>query len=107
MIDLEMHNALRDERAIQPSPVVLHTGMNELTIKLPLGSPKGAYQLRLADPFGNPLQSVDAISHDGRRLRTHLNLNSVKPGQYSICLAREMEVPQCVLVIVEPNPMKK
>jgi len=105
-IDLEMYNPLRDANGPQHRPVRLQTRQTELTIKLPAGSPEGRYRISLADPFGTPLQSVEATSRDGIQLRSGLNLSSVTPGQYLICVTREAEVPQCVLGMVEPTHNK-
>lgn len=105
-IDVDRYNALRGAGRSENPAVLLQTTKNELTIKLPDGSPAGTYRVSLADPFGTPLRSVEIISRDGLQLRVDLNLSSVKPGKYFVCLARETEVPQCVPAVVGPGPNK-
>lgn len=106
-IDIDRYNALRGAGRSEARPVLLRTTKNELTIKMPDGSPAGRYRVSLADPFGTPLQSAEIISRDGLQLRLNLDLSSVKPGKYFVCLARETEVPQCVPAVIGPGPIKK
>ena len=106
-IDIDRYNALRGAGRSEERPVLLKTTKNNLTIKMPDGSPAGRYRVSLADPFGTPLQSVEIISRDGLQLRLHLDLSSVKAGKYFVCLDRETEVPQCVPAVIEPGPNKK
>lgn len=100
-IDLETSDALRDASGVQRSAVVLRSATNEVTVKLPLGSPKGGYKLSLADPYGHPVRVAKAISEDGRSLKLDLPLALVKPGRYLFCVSRLEEVPDCVLALVE------
>ena len=102
-IDLEMHNPRRSPEDTSSSSVTLRRMHNRLTLKLPAGSPKGKYQVSLADPFGHYLKTVEGNSPDGLRLRVDLNLSAVKPGNYLVCLRRQTEVPQCVLATLEPT----
>ena len=106
-IDIDSYNALRGAGRSEERPVLLKTTKNELTIKMPDGSPAGRYRVSLADPFGTPLRSVETISRDGLQLRLKLDLSLVKPGKYFVCLARETEVPQCVPAVIETSPNKK
>ena len=106
-IDLERYNALRDASGPRQRPLRLQTRLTELTIKLPAGSPKGRYRISLADPFGTPLQSAEASSRDGIEFSSNMNLSSVKPGQYLICVTRQAEIPQCVLGMVESTHNKR
>lgn len=107
-IDFDADNPLRSEGPpLQVSPVLLRRTQNQLTVKLPVGSPHGRYRINLTDPYGSTVQSVEAISRDGTHLRLKLNLSSVRPGDYLICLTRESEVPQCVLSVVKPPNSKK
>lgn len=99
-IDLETHNPVRGPNDSPSLPIELRRMHNELTLKLPAGSPKGEYEVSLANPYGRYLKTVKAVSPDGMRLRLGLNLSSVKPGNYLICLGRQTEVPQCVLATV-------
>jgi hypothetical protein len=100
-IDFEAYNSLRSASpSPQLQPVLMRRTHNQLTIKLPAASPQGRYRINLADPYGGTVQSVEAISRDGTQLRLKLNLSSVKPGNYLICLTRESEVPQCIPSIV-------
>lgn len=106
-IDLDRYNALRGTSRSEDSPILLHPTKNELTVKLPDGSPAGRYLVSLADPFGTSVQSVEAVSRDGVQLRLNLDLSSIKSGKYLVCLARETEVPQCVPAMIEPRRNRK
>jgi hypothetical protein len=106
-IDFGRYSPLRSTTQPRHSPILLRTTQNELTVKLPDGSPKGKYGVNLADPYGATLRSVEAISRDGTQLRLELNLSSVKPGDYLICVTRETEVPQCIPSVVKPLSSKK
>lgn len=106
-IDFERYNPLRSGGRPQHPPILLKTMENELTFKLPDGSPKGKYGVNLADPYGTTLRSVEATSQDGTRLQLKLNLSSVTAGNYLLCLTRETEIPQCVPSVVKPVSRKK
>lgn len=107
-IDFEAYNPLRSEGPpLRVSPVPLRRTQNQLTVQLPAGSPQGRYRINLTDPYGSTVQSVEAISRDGTQLRLKLNLSSVRPGNYLICLTRELEVPQCIPSMVKPPNSKK
>lgn len=106
-IDLENYDPLRGAALSQPPPVRLRTSRTELSIKLPTGSPQGTYTVNLSDPYGRALRWTNAISHDGVRLRLKLNLSSVEPGNYLICLTHLTEIPQCIPAVVKPVVDKK
>lgn len=100
-IDLERDDALRGAEQVKQKSVSLRRARNELTVKLPAGSPAGTYQVILNDSFGTALRSVIANSRDGKQLRLDWNLASVATGKYLVCVTRETEVPQCVLAKIE------
>ena len=106
-IDFERYNPLRSGGRPQHPPLLLRTMENELTFKLPDGSPKGKYGVNLADPYGTTVRSVEATSQDGTQLQLKLNLFSVRAGNYLLCLTRETEIPQCVPSAVKPVSRKK
>ena len=106
-IDLDRYNALRGAGGSIDRPVLLKTTKNELTVKLPDASPAGRYRVSLTDPFGTSLQSVAVNSRDGVQLSLELDLTSVKPGKYFVCVSRETEVPQCVPALIEPRRNRK
>ena len=106
-IDLDRYNALRGAGGSIDRPISLQATKNELTVKLPDASPAGRYRVSLTDPFGTSLQSVEVISRDGVQLSLDLDLSSIKPGKYFVCLARETEVPQCVPAMIEPRRNRK
>ena len=101
-VDFEKYNPLRGAARPEHPRVLLRPTTNELTVRLAVGSPEGAYRVNLADAYGSTLQSVEATSHDGTQLRLELNLSSVKAGNYMICVAKETEIPQCVSSVVKP-----
>jgi len=106
-IDLENYDPLRGAVSSQPPPVRLRATRNELSMKLPAGSPQGTYTVNLSDPYGRALRSTNANSSDGVRLRLKLNLSSIEPGNYLICLTRQAEIPQCIPAVVKPIVDKK
>ena len=71
-------------------------GLNRVTVRLTPDSPKGEYRLTLTDPFGNEVRPPVMGIFDGRTLRAELDLNSVTPGTYLICIVRAAEVPDCL-----------
>jgi len=105
-IDLELHNPRRSPEDTSSPSITLRRMHNTLKLKLPPGSAKGKYQVSLATPFGRYLKTVQGNSPDGLRLRVNLNLSSVKPDNYLVCVGRQTEVPQCVLATLEP-PRRK
>ncbi len=100
-IDLESYRLSRNAGQIESPPIVLIAGPNQIAIKLPLGSPEGPYKVTLNDPFGNPIRPDVMRAYDGSLLHLEMNLNSVKPGNYLICITRNAEVPDCVPAIVK------
>lgn len=95
-VDFEAYNLLRSAGSSRLPSLRLRRTQNQLTIKLPAASPQGRYRISLTDPYGGTLQSVETVSRNGTQLRLKLNLSSVKPGAYLLCLERESEVPQCI-----------
>jgi hypothetical protein len=99
-IDLGSNNPLRSSGQTESPPIVLVSGPNQLEIKLQSGSPKGWYKVTLNDPFGNQIRPFVARAHNGTTLHANLNLKSVEPGKYLICVTRNTEVPECVPALV-------
>lgn len=77
-------------------PVIFVAGLNQATVRLAPGSPKGEYRLTLTDPFGKEVKAPVVGIFDGRILRADLDLNFVTPGKYLICIVRAAEVPDCL-----------
>ena len=101
-INLENFNPLRGGVLAQPPPEPLRATRNELLIKLPADSPHGAYTVTLTNPYGRTLRSAEVVSRDGAQLQLKLNLISVKPGDYLLCVTRQTEVPQCIPTVIKP-----
>jgi hypothetical protein len=78
------------------APVMFVPGLNRATVRLTPDSPKGEYRLTLNDPFGKEVRPPVMGSFDGKTLRAELDLNSVTPGKYLICVVRAAEVPDCL-----------
>jgi hypothetical protein len=78
------------------APVIFVAGLNRATVRLNPDSPKGEYRLILTDPFGKEVRPPVMSVFDGRTLRAELDLNSVTPGKYLICVVRAAEVPDCL-----------
>jgi hypothetical protein len=94
-IDLTAFNSLRGKNELAARTINLKTAVNRLVIKLPDGSPRGAYMVSLADPFGSAIRSVRAHSKNGKTVRFGLDLSEIKPGSYLVCVAAEKEMPDC------------
>jgi hypothetical protein len=102
-IDLEAINRSRDG-AETPVPLsVLRPAYAQLTIKLPSGSPVGLYDVSFADAFGKPIRVVSSRSTNSLMLHLSFNLESVKEGNYLICITLREEVPDCVPVMVKAH----
>jgi hypothetical protein len=99
-IDLEAITTLRDGKSARIASIILSARQNLIVIKLPSNSPRGDYEVSLADPFGDTVRSTAGQSENGETLRTNLNLKDVKPGNYLICVTRKTEVPECVPVTI-------
>jgi hypothetical protein len=78
------------------APVMFVAALNRATVRLTPDSPKGEYRLTLNDPFGKEVRPPVMGIFDGRTLRAELDLNSVTPGKYLICIVRAAEVPDCL-----------
>jgi hypothetical protein len=100
IIDLEAITMLRDGKSTRIASIILSATQNQIVIKLPSNSPRGDYEVSLADPFGNTDRSTAGQSENGKTLRTNLNLKDVKPGNYLICVTRKTELPECVPVTI-------
>ncbi len=99
-IDLGAISMLRDGKSTRIASLILLATRNQIVIKLPPNSPRGDYDVSLADPFGNTVRSTAEQSENGKTLRTKLNLKVIKPGGYLICVTRRTEVPECVPVTI-------
>jgi hypothetical protein len=95
-IDLDGVSILRDANRTESVTMILSASQNQVVVRLPSGSPKGAYEVSVNDPFGNSVLSVVGQSEDGVTLHVVLNLKDVKPGKHLVCVTRESEVPDCV-----------
>ena len=82
-------------------PVMFVAGLNRVTVRLSAESPKGEYGVTLNDPFGKEVKQPVVGTFDGRALSAALDLNSVSPGKYLICIARAAEVPDCLPAVVK------
>jgi hypothetical protein len=95
-IDLEAITTLRDGKSARIASIILSATLNQILIMLPSNGPRGAYEVSLADPFGNTVLSTAGQSENGKTLLANLILKDVKPGNYLICVTRKTEVPECV-----------
>lgn len=100
-IDFGRNKISRSDSSSEIPPVVFVSKLNRVTVKLRPEYPKGKYELTLNDPFGKAVTSPVAGKFDGSALRASLDLSSVSPGSYLICVAREAEVPECLPAIVK------
>ncbi len=78
-------------RGASPSerPLVLPRGHLQLEIRLPIGSPNGAYRLRISDGSGRVRITAEVTSRtvdNKATLHVTLNLSDVSRGQYSLSL---------------------
>jgi hypothetical protein len=101
IIDFASQNISRSASRREVSAASLVAGLNRLTLKLRPESPKGEYSLTLHDPFGKAVSTPVAGTFDGKVLRAELNLNSVSPGKYLICVTRSTELPDCLPAVVQ------
>ena len=91
-LDLRKFTATRSQQSgIETAPVVLPTGLVNLTLLMPVGSEPGAYDIQLLDA---DLQSKASAHAAGEirdyvtTLRTTLDLRGVQPGTYQLAVRR-------------------
>jgi hypothetical protein len=95
-IDLERFQQSREPSNNNARTIQLKRGVNDLVIKLPLGSPNGTYRITLADSFGKEEFASSAKRYTGRAVRSKLNLSSFTEGTYMLCVSANDEAPDCV-----------
>jgi len=94
-IDLQAYDSLRGANQ-DIKPMTLKAGVNRLVIRLPDGSPGGRYTVKLADAFGNAMDSAWAFSKDGHNIRVTLDLSHVRTAGHMLCIAHGDELPDCL-----------
>lgn len=102
-IDLEGYNLSRNAVQTANPPIALAAALNEVAITLPSGGHHGWYKVSLNDPFGKQIRPPVESTYSGTTLRAKLNLSSVRPGNYLLCITRNAEVPDCLLAIVKAH----
>lgn len=92
-LDLRKFAVLRSEQATErPDPVVVPTGIVELTLLLPVGSEPGPYDIQVLDADLKSLStahSVAEIQDFVTTLRATLDLRTVPPGAYQLAVRRQ------------------
>ena len=92
-LDLRKFAVLRSEQAAErQEPVVVPTGVVELTLLLPVGSEPGPYDIQVLDADLKPLStahSVAEIQDFITTLRATLDLRKVPPGAYQLAVRRQ------------------
>ena len=92
-LDLRKFAVLRSEQgAERQEPVVVPTGVVELTLLLPVGSEPGPYDIQVLDADLKSLStahSVAEIQNFITTLRATLDLRTVPPGAYQLAVRRQ------------------
>jgi hypothetical protein len=92
VLDLRNWSAMRSDQAVPPEgqkPLELRRALASLVVYLPMGSPPGAYEVRIA---GGPNQrpvgvgGVARVENGNTVLRVRLDLSELIPGQYSLSI---------------------
>src|SRR5262249_54435687 len=88
LVDLEGRTMTRsDQSKDETKPIVLGREPEELTIRLPIGSKAGKYEIQLLKSADQPMLSVsgDARIENGvTALTTRVDLSKYEPGKYFI-----------------------
>jgi hypothetical protein len=98
-INLKEEDLLRGEGGDTQRVIRLSPERQRLRMRMPHGSVRGRYTVRIVDAFGKPLVTTVANS-DGKTLTADLDLSSLNGTKYRLCLAREGEAPDCYMVSV-------
>ena len=92
-LDLRKFAVLRSEQGGErQEPVVVPTGVVELTLLLPVGSEPGPYDIQVLDADLKSLStahSVAEIQDFITTLRATLDLRTVPPGAYQLAVRRQ------------------
>jgi hypothetical protein len=92
IVDLEGRSMTRaDGGNDETKPILLEREPAELTIRLPIGSKAGPYEVRIAKNADQPLASAngDASIQNGTAvIAAKMDLSKFEPGNYFICVRR-------------------
>lgn len=92
VLDLRNRSVLRSpEPNLGEPPLELRRGFSQLNIYLPLGSPEGAYEVRIVTASGDSLLNTGgpARLNDGvTSLRVRGEVISARPGPYSLLIRK-------------------
>jgi hypothetical protein len=95
-IDLRGRQLLRGRNEpAGAAPILASAARNRLLIRLPEGSPRGAYEVSLVDAFGEAVVSGRARSPDGRSLSVVLDMRALPSRGYRLCLSQAGGGPSC------------
>jgi hypothetical protein len=92
-VDLRPFVVMRSEQgAAEAPPVSLPVGVVDLTLRLPVASEPGSYDVRLVDADLRPLgeaSGTGAIENFVTTVRVRLDLQSLTPGRYQLAVWRQ------------------
>jgi hypothetical protein len=98
-INLKEENLLRGYGGDTQRIIRLSPARQRLRMRMPRGSMRGRYTVKIVDAFGKPLVTT-AVNSDGKTLTADLDLRPLTANKYRLCLARDGEAPDCYLVSV-------
>lgn len=99
-ISLIEDDLLRGDDRHRQRVINLAPDRQRLRLRMPRGSARGRYMVRILDAFGKSVVSTAANS-DGKTLTVDLDLRGLDAKKYRLCLARNGEAPDCYLMNVD------
>jgi hypothetical protein len=84
----------------EQKPIEIALSRTSFLLMLPENSIKGSYQVKIVDPFANPLITGKATSSNGKILRITLDTRGLAEMRYHLCVSREGDAPYCYPIIV-------
>ena len=103
-LKLEELAVLRDadaQRSGEKSRIRLRCQMTRLEMELPRAAGDNGYDVSIRGAFGETLLSATARSTKGKNLRVTMDLSTVKPGRYQLCLSHAGGIPDCYALLLE------
>ena len=91
LVDLEGRAVTRGESTGETKPLVLQREPEELTIRLPLASPEGTYEIQIERTVDNPLLSASGqakIENGTTMFKANMDLSKLEAGSYFLCIRR-------------------
>jgi hypothetical protein len=104
IVDLEGRAVTRSEGKEETKPLVLAREPEELTIRLPIASREGAYEIQIVRSAGKPLLSAGGIAkveNGTTALAAKMDLSKLEPGKYFLCVRRVPWDWTCYPVVID------